>query len=343
MGKITSKIIAEQAGVSVSTVSLVLNNKPGVGKKTRDKILRILMDNDIHPKNSESEILEDAICFCKIIKHGHILNDRHNIFISEYIDGVVREAKNRNIRVEMLTYENAVVSEVLIDLKRKNHFIGYIFLATELSIDEIHFLNSLEVPHVFLDANYPFEEGRFVTMDNSYMVYQAIEYLHRMGHTSIGMITARGCSNFQCREVAFRQAIHSLGLTLSEENVFSVHSSLTVAYDELRKEFSKKKKTSLPSALFACNDLLAIGALHALHELNIRVPEDISLVGFDDLPTSSLIQPSLTTMSVPKVSIGRLAVNLLFDQNMEGDQYESQKYLLGGKLVERNSVKKLKD
>lgn len=339
MAKVTSKEIAELAEVSVSTVSLVLNNKPGVGENTRKRVLEILAAENIYPKHPNEGSSEETICFCKIISHGHILNDRHNVFISEYIDGVVQEARNHNVRVEIFTYENTDTREVLSDLLKKNHVVGYIFLSTELSVKDINILNSLKTPHVFLDANYPFEPGHFVTMDNSYMVHQAIEYLYAIGHTSIGMITASGCSNFECRERAYRQSIQALSLPILEKDVFSVHSSLTVAYEELKEAFSARNKNDLPTAIFACNDLLAIGAIRALGELEIRVPSDISIVGFDDLPTSSLIHPSLTTLSVPKVSIGRLSVKLLFDQRAGSDGYQSQKYILGGFLIKRDSVK----
>ena len=118
MSKITSKEIAKEAGVSVSTVSIVLNNKPGVGDKTREKVLRILANHGISLKQSNLAPSRGVVNFCKIVKHGQIINDRHNVFISEYIDGVVEEATARELAVEVSTYQGLPLPEIVADLTK---------------------------------------------------------------------------------------------------------------------------------------------------------------------------------------------------------------------------------
>lgn len=336
LSKITSREIARLAGVSVSTVSIVLNNKPGVGDETRERVLKILADNSILPKTA-SDPSKGIIRFCKIAKHGRIINDRHNVFISEYIDGVVEESKRFNFSVEFSTYNMVPISSIVSDLQSARDLAGCIILSTELSEDEIALFSALRVPHVFLDAMYKFFPGKFITMDNYGMVYEAIRYLKECGHVSIGMLASEGGSNFSCRREAFEDSIVALGLTFDSRLIYTLRSTHLGSYDDM-KAILEGGNIRLPTAFFACNDMVAIGAMRAMQEAGIRVPEQVSIVGFDDLPSSSLIAPALTSLSVPKTVIGRYSVQLLLDESGIGGSLSSEKYMIGGSLVQRASV-----
>lgn len=337
MEKITSKEIAKLAGVSVSTVSIVLNNKPGVSKGTRENVLNILAEYGIFPK-SVGASTQGAIRFCKIVKHGNIINDRHNVFISEYIDGVVEEAKHQDYSVEVSTYSEVPMADIVVDLSKCVGLVGCIFLSTELSEEDVNVLSSLLIPHVFLDALYTYKAGAFVTMDNYAMVYQAIKHLKCCGHKKIGMLNSIGCSNFSCRREAFERSIVDLNLEFDESLVLSVKSTHIDSFEDMKCLISSMNPSDLPTAFFACNDIVALGAIRALQAHGIRVPQDISVIGFDDLPHSSLITPALTTMSVPKIAIGRLSVRVLMEIIKNHSSQYSQKHTIGGELVKRASV-----
>ncbi len=340
MGKITSRDIAKLAGVSVSTVSLVLNNKPGVGEETRSRIQKILTAHGIVPRSGIAAGRE-VIRFCKIIRHGGILNDRHTGFISEYIDGVVEEAAQYGMSVEVATYEQNDIHEVMQEIEDATGPFGAILLSTELSEEEVSLFSSLKSPHVFLDANYPFAKGSFVTMDNEAMVFEAVRFLAASGHRTIGMFAAAGCSNFAAREKAFKDSQERLSLNLDESSLLSIRSTHQGSYEDVSLFLENGGKDSLPTSFFACNDTVASGAIRALHEKGFRVPDDISVIGFDDLPVSSLLTPPLTTLSVPKLEMGRVAVRVLLNEWHTDSHVPSQKNLLGGTLIHRSSVKKL--
>lgn len=341
MSKITSKEIAELAGVSVSTVSIVLNNKSGVGEETRRRVLDILASHGIFPKSSGYVSSRGAIRFCKIVKHGHIINDRHNVFISEYIDGVIDEAKSVDLSVEVATYQNVPIAEVVQDLAKSPSITGCILLSTELSEDDLALFASLPMPHIFLDAIYPYARGSFVTMDNTGMVFEAIRYLQACGHTHIGMFTSSECSNFSAREQAFKNSLQKLGLPYSDQFIIPVQSTHQGSYEDTKTFLSQNHAALFPTAFFACNDIVAIGAIRALQEGGYDVPSRISVIGFDDLPISSLLSPALTTLSVPKLALGRLAVRVLLNEWKPPSMIASQKSVLGGMLITRSSVKKL--
>lgn len=340
MGKVTSKEIARLAGVSVSAVSIVLNNKPGVAEETRKRILHILSEHGIFPK--AANLVDEAngiIRFCKIVKHGRIINDKHNVFLSDYIDGVVEEAKRRGYIVEFATYTTNRVSEVVAELKKVKGLFGCVVLATELEADDVARFEELEIPYVFLDAMYQFSPGSFVTMDNQGMVFEAINYLKACGHRSIGMLDAAGCSNFSQRRDAFELSLKRLGLEFDPQHVFTISSIHEDAFKDMQEILEHIDRKTLPTAFFACNDMVAIGAMQAIHAAKLRIPEDISVVGFDDLPAATVVIPSLTTLSVPKFDIGRAAVSLLLDRQQGLSSSEiSHKVVIGGRLVKRGSV-----
>jgi LacI family transcriptional regulator len=338
LAKITSKEIAKEAGVSVSTVSIVLNNKPGVGAKTRERVLKILANHGISLKHSNLAPSRGVVNFCKIVKHGQIINDRHNVFISEYIDGVVEEATAREMAVEVSTYQGLPLTEVIADLSQKTGLTGCVLLATEFDEKDLALFGSLQVPYVFLDAVFPYASGAFVTMDNSGMVHAALAHLKEQGHRRVGMFAADCGSNFEARERAFRESVRLLGLQTEERFIVRVQSTLATSTKDVKDFLKQQQKEDLPTAFLACNDIVAIGAIRALQDGDIQVPGDVSVIGFDDLPMSSLLHPPLTTLTVPKLSIGRLAVRVLLNGWQKGEKITTQKNYLGGTLISRESV-----
>jgi len=317
LGKITSRDIAKLAGVSVSTVSIVMNRKKGVSDETRQRVLNILAEHGIFPHGNAQGGSGGIIRFCKIAKQGII-----------------------TYTVEFATFNMAPIPEIVDNLRSSHGLAGAIILATELSEEDILKFSSLPMPIVFLDAMFQYLPGAFVTMDNYGMVYDVLRYLQSQGHRRIGMLAAEGGSNFQCRRLAFVQGMKELGLELDEKLIFILNSTHSGSYEDM-KAVLDRRGFEPPVAFFACNDMVAIGAIRALQEYHLRVPEDVSIVGFDDLPASSLVSPALTSMSVPKREIGMQGVRMLVDRIAGQCQLRSERCVLGGSLVIRSSVQQL--
>jgi LacI family transcriptional regulator len=332
----TSKKIAQLAGVSVSTVSIVLNGKPGVGGKTRDRILAILKENGISLSGKRYLPNNGVFRLYRIAKHGHIINERHNVFISDYTDGIIEEAKLYNYAVEVSTHNSPNIRNLCDTIRSSNGISGCIILSTELSPEDFGEFSALNIPVVFLDAYYEHIAGDFVTMDNANMTYNAVRHLKDAGHTKIGMLYAVGASNFDIRYKSFLRVISDLKLPLREEWLVKVGSTHESSYNDVLEALNSRKK--LPTAYFSCNDIIAIGGIRAFQEKGFKVPDDISIIGFDDLPVSSIVDPPLSTMWVPKHEIGRLSVRMLFDR-IANREYKYQKYLLGGELINRKTIK----
>jgi len=333
----TSREIARLAGVSVSTVSIVLNRKPGVSEETRKRIMNILEQNGFsHNKRNPSMLKGGVIRFCKIAKHGQIVNDRHNAFISDYIEGIVEEAKLYGVNVEVATFNGVSLRSVYENVSMSHNLSGCIILATELTQEDIGIFDNAGIPFVFLDAMFDFSPHDFISMDNMKMTFDMVRHFKELGHTKIGMIYAEGGSNFDQRKIAFTRSLSVLGLPLRSEWMFRVGSTHETALADMAGHIKGKK--NLPTAFFAANDIIAAGAIAALQSLDYRVPDDFSVGGFDDIPVASFIEPPLTTISVPKVDIGRLAVSALLCRIKKSGAFASQKNVLAGKLILRQST-----
>ena len=162
-----------------------------------------------------------------------------------------------------------------------------------------------------------------------------------MGHRSIGLVKgAVETRNFRLREEGFYAGLRSLGLDPDRAPVYSVDQTYHGAHRDMREILAGRP--SLPTALLCANDIIASGCLKAFAEAGVVVPDDLSVVGFDDLPLSAVVDPPLTTIRVSKAQIGRMAVQLVVARVRGEAGLPSVKVLIGGKLVERRSVRRLK-
>ena len=337
MAKLTSKEIARLAGVSESTVSIVLNEKPGVSDDTRNRVLEILSQNG-HTAGSRTytDLKGKTLQLCKIVKHGQIVNEKHNTFISDYTDGIIEEAKIHQMSVSITVFNKEPMHNITEFLSGRLDVCGCIVLATELSQEDICDFNKLDVPLVFLDAMYDFLPSDFITMDNMNMTFSMVQHLWELGHKNIGLLYGEGCSNFSQRKLGFIRSLEQLNLKANENWMINVGSTIETVRENLLKYLASKPK--LPTAFFACNDMIAIGAIEALQYKKINIPGDISIGGFDNIPVTSFINPKLTTISVPKFEIGCMSVKALVDKLRNNGRYLNQKTMLAGSIIKREST-----
>jgi DNA-binding LacI/PurR family transcriptional regulator len=334
------KDVAKVANVSAATVSLVLNNKPGVSEVTRQKILQITQSliNSTQSQFITNDGSAKAIRFLKIIKHGHVLNRDHNVFISSYLDGLEAEARTKGYNLDVTTLETIDTEAISSAISHPN-IQGLVVLATELTEKDMSVFESFNIAMVFIDTEYEHLLFNFVDMNNLEAAYQIIKHFIDNGHSQIGLIKAKvETGNFRLREQGFYNALQYYNVPLNRSYIFEVDSTFDGAYQNMLQLL--KKSTSLPTALFASNDIIAYGSIKALREFGYQVPENISIIGFDDLPLSALMDPPLTTMRISKKQIGKMAMKLLFEK-IESNSSVSSKIIIGSELVVRNSVKRL--
>jgi LacI family transcriptional regulator len=223
-------------------------------------------------------------------------------------------------------------------IKERNS--GIILFATELSWPDMQPFLQVAVPLIVLDAW--FREGSFDTvfMDNSNSLYYTVRYLCENGHRQIGFINSTiTVLNFLFRKNGFIRAMGEFGLPVEDRYFLSLDPTSNGAYEDMKRYLETKPE--LPSAFCVVNDVMAFGVMKALEEYGYKIPADVSIVGFDNVPFSKITSPPLTTIDVPQKELGQVAVRRLLSlsANSEGIRVKIQ---LLTKLVIRESVKNIK-
>jgi len=336
------KDIAKLAEVSSATVSLVLNDKPGVGEETRARIRRIAKELDYQAPKAPEPVAtpSDTICFLHIARHGHTVNRDHDVFIADYMEGLGQAAKAEGLSLQVFTFKSTPIDRI-VETAQALDARGIVILGTELSFTDAAAFSALRKPLVFIDTFNEFLPFDYVDMNNEDSIFTIVAHLEDRGHRRIGFVRSSiETRNFKLREDGFRASMKRLALETDERCIYSVDSTFHGAREDMAALIASG--IELPTALVCANDIIACGCLRAFKEAGVRVPEDLSLVGFDDLPLSSVVDPPLTTIQVSKAQIGRMAVRLLTDR-LRGDAARPPvKVVISGKLVERASVRDLR-
>ena len=327
--------IARAAGVSLTAVSLVLNDKPGIGAEKREQIQALLRENG-YVLRSEAQPTEPSrnICFLKYSRHGHLVNGNPG-FVTQIIDAADKECRRNgyNLLITAFNDFNAIDLDALLE---KSSTAGVILLGTELENEDMARFSGVSKPLVVVDNplwGLPFSA---VTMHNRDSIGAVVEHLRSLGHREIGFLyNSLPSSNDRERREAFETSLRRAGLPFSEERIYDIFPTMDGARGSVLALLERGVR--FPPALVANNDSIAIGALRALKEKGIRVPEDISLTGFDGLPFAAVSDPPLTTVSVSCEDIGHWAVHILHEQ-IRGRTAAPCRIFVGTSLLVRGST-----
>ena len=328
------KEIAKAARVSPSTVSLVLNNRQGVGPKTRAVIASLLTENGYTISDKRENTRTKSIRFLKFSSHSHLVNENAG-FISAIVDAVEKESRRLGYNLVMTVVTPKNLNEV-IELVHNQPLSGVILLATEWDDKDTPLLDGIPVPIVVVDNYMNNCNFSCVDMNNAEAIFSAVRYLHELGHPRIGYLyNSMPSSNCRARKAAYENALTSFLEAPDPSLVYRLHPTLSGSYEEMLEIL--KSGIHLPSALVATNDSIAIGAIKAMREFGLRIPEDVSIIGFDDIPFSAIADPPLTTMRVSCKEIGIWTVRLLHDHILYPES-PAAKIQIGASLIVRKST-----
>jgi len=299
--------VAERAGVSVATVSHVINQTRPVSDELRRRVLAAMDELGYHP-NALARSLRQK----RTSTLGLIIPDTNNPYFAEVARGVEQVAFERDFTVILCHSDYNPERELqYVDVLYAKRAAGVIWIPATENCEAAERLTGYGVPLIVLDRRTPEVQCPSVLADNFRGGYAATEHLITLGHRRIGCIARPvGLSHSQDRILGYQSALRDYGLPLDEA---------LIAKGGFRLENGRQAAFYLfdlnppPTALFAYNDIMAIGALRAAHERGLRVPQDFSIVGFDDIPQAAFTCPALTTVSQPKLDMGRRGAELLFD------------------------------
>lgn len=341
----TNRELANQLNISPASLSLILNHKPGISQATRERVLQQLGQLGYaslikpYPINTNQN---DNICFIIYRRHGQIL-DQHPFFLL-MTESIENHARKHGYHILLTTVDKKKPLDEQIDNLNQMNAKGFILFATEMLDDDISCFNRLKPPFISMDNDFTRQNINSVSINNSMGAYQAVNYLYQMGHRQIGYLQSQVyISSFDERERGYKEAMEHLGIPLHLEHLFKIRYTEEGSYQDFRKIL--QTSPPLPTAFVTDDDTMAIGVMRALTEKGIRVPEDISIIGFNDRPTCAISSPPLTTVNVPRHSFGVEAVDCLLsliERQKGGVNGRSIKIRIGTQLIQRESVRNLK-
>ena len=324
--------ISELTGFSPATVSNALNNKKGVNRETAEKILEAARQCGYLSEGGNVH----SIRFVIYKDSGQVVSDTP--FFSALMEGVELESRLGDFETVICNLNRSApdyeerLQEILTDPTS-----GILLLATELSESEASRFKDALAPVVVLD-NW-LEQTRFnsVLISNTDSTCAATEYLIAHGHQQIGYLSSEiTIKNFFYRQEGYHRALKAHGLDVPEGGIISLPPTMDGARIAMNRLLSEGIK--LPGALVADNDIIALGAMKAMQDHGLKIPEDVSIIGFDDLPFCSITTPGLTTIRVFKQEMGRTAVRRLIELIRNGDKFVTKSQICT-EFIERDSVR----
>ncbi len=297
--------IAAKAGVSIATVSRALNNSGPVREETRQRILQIAHEYEYVPNpiaRSLSTQHTDTI--------GLILPEMVDEFFMDIIRGIDEEAyRTKHYVIVSSFHTQRNIAETLLEFMSSGRVDGVIIMVPEGQIELTGTLRKSKRPVVLLNPPAGVDSYTWFKINNRQGAFAIVDHLLSHGYRRLGMLTGpHRNSDAEERAVGFREAHRLRDLEVEESLVISGDFSARSGYYGFMRLMSLMEK---PDAVFAANDMMAVGAYQAAKSLNLRIPQDVALVGFDDIFLSQLLTPRLTTVHVPIVELGSKAVRHL--------------------------------
>lgn len=333
--------VAKKSRVSVSTVSLVLREKPGIPDATRRRVVAAANALGYAAKYRPAlpQLQPPANKLANlglILKADHDLPPQASPFYSHVIAGIEETCRRNHINLVFATMrvdaDNAPVE--LPSLIKEEQLDGLLLVGVLVSEALHERLRARQAPVVLVDAYAAWNGYDAVLSDNARGAYQAVSYLVKQGHKHIALVGTHPYADpgFLQRRVGYERALADHGIT----SMYFADSTREPA-DVERATRTLLEKNPRVTALFGVNDEIALAAMATAQALGRRMPQDLSVIGFDNIEHASSVMPPLTTMHVDKAGMGRLAVQLLADRVQFPDS-EKITTLLQPRLIERGSV-----
>lgn len=330
MGKVTLKDVAKVANVSFTTVSRALSGNPEISNETRDRILKICEE-----MGYTTNYIARSMIKKKTELIGLIVPSIDNPFMSELAYYVEVTARRFGYNLILCNSHPDLTQEQKVMQLMVGHQVDGVLIIPQKpeSYENLKRYTAL-IPSVFLSENLKDQNGSYISVDNQSGTKMGTEYLYKLGHRNILYYGCRtGSTTHQLRADGYKEACQMLGITPKIVYFESASSSIELGYEMAHKALDQKREIT---AVFASTDSNAIGLMQAARERNIRIPEDLSLLGFDNIRLASLPQIDLTTVAQPKEEMAVRAVKMLI-RKIEKQSSAPTFEIIEPSLVERSS------
>lgn len=328
----TIKDVARLAGVSITTVSHVINDTRYVSDELKTRVHQAMQDLNYRPN-----ILARSLRSGETQTIGLIVPDSANLFFAEIAKVIEDIGFSNGYSVVLCNSSNSLEKErAYIKTLINKQVDGAIFISSGGSHTDIQDLIEAKIPTVIVDRDIQAEFVDVVLLDNEHGGYIATKHLIELGHTQIACITGPNELTPSIRRLeGYRRALHEANLPVEPAHILEGDFQYQSGFDLTEHLLTSDCPTS---AIFACNDMMALGVLNAAYRWRLRVPEDLAIVGFDDIQMTHAIFPTLTTVSQLISQMGETSINLLLQRIRNASYLAPQRVTLTPELVVREST-----
>jgi LacI family transcriptional regulator len=308
----TIKDVAKKAGRSLSTVSLAINETGYVNEETRTKVLQVVKELGYHPSRAAKGLASK-----RSGNLGFILSDDHfsqaEPFYTKIFLGTEFEARHHNYYILLTTVGNTFKQHESVPRFLLERNVDGVIIAGKINRKLVEYIDRLELPIILVDYSLPNKRISSVLIDNRRGAHLAVQHLVDVGHREIGFVGGDiSHPSIEERFFAYKETLVENGiapnqnLIITDENDTGVKNGAS-GIQKLMEQGGR------PTAIFCANDAMAIGCMQVLKQREMKIPDDVAVVGFDDIETSSHIEPRLTTVKVFKEEMGALAVRTIIE------------------------------
>ncbi len=329
---VTIKDIAGKAGVTPVTVSRALNDKPDISSATKENILKIADDLGYVPN-----YLAKSLVTRETKTVGILIPNTVDPFYAEVVQGINDLARERGYSIILCNTHNDADEELkFIRHLREKRADGMLIYPVQEDNRYIEELKKNPIPFVFLNRHSDELQSDYVINDNIVGAFSAVNHLIEKGHKNIIYICSKpSASSAQERIEGCKKAIEKNNLPSDSIRIILCKESIESCYNLVKKIIRKDKDRK---ALFVWDDKMAVGAIKAILEEGLKIPEDIALVGYDDIEISEYLYPPLTTVRQPTYQIGKKAAQILLEKLESKDKVKTKHIVLKPKLIFRKTT-----
>ncbi|MFO7322909.1 MAG: LacI family DNA-binding transcriptional regulator [Chloroflexota bacterium] len=324
--------IARLAGVSRSTVSRVINNHPNVKPETRARVQAIIREQNFRPNAAARTLVTQESNVLSLVIPQAVASTFTDPYFPMLIQSITAKANELDYALMLWIGNSNEMADRFAQRVLENSLFGGLLIAAAVNNDPlIPYLVNVQIPFLIIGPP-PLPELNFIDVDNLGAARAAVSHLIDMGWKRIGTITGPlNMGAAAARLDGYRLALQEAGLTVDEALIVEGRFDEPSGYEAMNALLQQQV-----DAVFVASDMMAFGALRAIHEAGLRVPEDIGIVGFDDLPASASSTPPLTTVRQPIQEVGSLATQMLADL-LQGRAEPPYQKILPATLVVRQS------
>ncbi|WP_196593041.1 LacI family DNA-binding transcriptional regulator [Pectinatus sottacetonis] len=330
--------VAKKAGVSVATVSRVVNGNYPVKEETKKRVIKAI--EELHyVQNIQARELNTR----QSTTIGVVVPSLFNMFFAEVFDGIEEYIKHYNYSMLITcAKDNAVKEKQCMQELLSRNVCGIINISPNTYAVEAPFYDQIaqRVPLVFINSYVKRPGISYVSNNEGAGTKLALEHLLQLGHREILFVRGMSSDSYEIKEEIYRKMMAQYNIRPYILNIGEGNVEKTVD-NAMEKVMMAIKSGRKITAIFACNDLMAVGAVNGCHRLQVKVPEDISVMGFDNIAISRFVEPKLTTIDQNMSLLGQSATALLLEK-IEADNKSSDEIILENTLIKRDTTAPVK-